>query len=366
MRASWIAVLSVVLAGVPLVAPAATAGPPTCEGEKATIVGTTGPDTLEGTSKRDVIVGLAGDDVSTAGVATTWSAGATAPTGSSAGPATTSSSAASTGWATTRPGPSSSGDVLDGGDGDDLLVGVHDKRKVDAHRLPDTFSWTEAATGVVVDLSDKPGVATGQGTDTLRFGPEVGVRGSAYADTITGSAGEDHLQGGLGDDTLRGGEGDDLHGEEVGAESGDDLVVGGPGADLLGSYAGRDDVRGGTGDDFVEAYSDKPTRVAGDAGADYVAQNITAGPVLAVTAGAGASPGRSTAISWSATPADHFTIDLRSGTTSADVDPPTSGTIGNFEEYRLVGNLTWRFQVTPGRPGLGDHRRAPARVDVRR
>ena len=63
MRASLVATLTVVLAGVPLVAPAANAGPPTCEGEKATIVGTTGPDTLEGTSKRDVMVGLAGDDV---------------------------------------------------------------------------------------------------------------------------------------------------------------------------------------------------------------------------------------------------------------------------------------------------------------
>lgn len=38
---------------------------PTCGGEPATVVGTTGSDTLTGTEKRDVIVSLAGDDVVT-------------------------------------------------------------------------------------------------------------------------------------------------------------------------------------------------------------------------------------------------------------------------------------------------------------
>ena len=197
------------LAGVPLVAPAATAGPPTCEGEKATIVGTTGPDTMEGTPKRDVIVGLAGDDVIHGRGGNDLVCGSNGSDRFFGGPGDDQLFGGLDRMGDDPAGSFLLGDVLDGGEGDDLLVGVYDKRKVEAHRLPDTFSFTAATTGVVVDLASAPGVATGQGTDSLRFGPHVGVLGSAHADTITGSAGDDDLAGGLGDDTLRGGQGDD-------------------------------------------------------------------------------------------------------------------------------------------------------------
>ena len=204
-------------------------------------------------------------------------------------------------------------------------------------------------TLVVASLAGTSGVARGQGADTLRFGQHVGVRGSAYADTITGSVGSDHLEGRAGDDTIRGGPGDDtLLGEKVDGEGGDDLLVGGSGADLLGSYAGRDDLRGGKGDDFVEAYSDRPTLVSGDAGGDYVAQNITPGRGSSTAGGGGVD----TVVLYGALlagnqPRTVFTIDLRTGTTSADLATPMSGTIGGFEEHRLVGNLQWRFHGSP-------------------
>ena len=88
--------------------------------------------------------------------------------------------------------------------------------------------------------------------------------------------------------------------------------------------------------------------MAGDTGADYVAQNITAGS----GAGSDGGGGRDFLALYGnllvgSTPRTEFTIDLRSGTTSADVDPPTSGTIGGFEEYRLVDDLTWRFHGSP-------------------
>ncbi len=349
MRALVVATLSIVLAGVPLAAPAVHAAPPTCEGKSATIVGTSGADTLEGTSKRDVIVGLAGDDVINGRGGDDLICGNNGSDRIFGGPGDDQLFGGLDRMGDDPAGTFLVGDVLDGGDGDDLLVGVYDKRKVEAHRLPDTVSYTGAAAGVVVDLSTAPGVATGQGTDTIRFGQHVAVRGSAYADTITGSSGDDHLEGRLGDDTIRGGDGHDkIYGEDVGAEGGDDLLVGGRGSDVLGSYAGRDDVRGGAGDDFVEAYSDKPTRVAGDTGRDYVAQNITAGS----GAGSDGGGGRDVLALYGNllvgnTPRTEFTIDLRSGTTSADVDPVASGTIGKFEEYRLVGNLRWRFHGSP-------------------
>lgn len=352
MRALLVATLSIVLAGVPLAAPAAQAGPPTCQGKSATIVGTTGPDTLEGTNKRDVIVGLAGDDVIYGRGGDDLICGNNGSDRIFGGPGNDQLFGGLDRKGDDPAGTFLLGDVLDGGDGDDLLVGVYDKRKVEAHRMPDTVSYTDAPSGVIVDLSATPGVATGQGTDTIRFGQHAGVRGSAYADTITGSVGDDHLEGGLGDDTIRGGDGSDkIYGEDAGAEGGDDLLVGGRGSDLLGSYAGRDDVRGGAGDDFIEAYSDKPTRVSGDTGSDYVAQNITAGSGVGSDGGGGrdvlALYGN---LLVGNTPRTEFTIDLRSGTTSADVDPVASGTIGKFEEYRLVGNLRWRFHGSP----LGD------------
>ena len=343
--------LSLALAGVPLLGPAAAAGTPTCAGKPATIVGTNGPDTLTGTAKRDVIVGLGGDDVIRGKGGDDLICGGN---GSDRIFGDAGNDALYGGFDRLVDDPSGTylvGDVLDGGEGDDLLVGVYDQRKVDDYRVPDTFSWAGSPTGVVVDLSRNPGVATGQGTDSLRFGKHVGVRGSAYADTITGSEGRDHLSGLGGDDTVRGGQGEDtIFGEEVGGAAGDDLLVGGPGDDLLGSYAGRDDVRGGKGNDFIEAYSDRPTGVSGDAGNDYVAQNITTGS----GSGSDGGPGRDTLALYGTLltgnkPRTTFTIDLRSGTTSADLAEPPVGTIGEFEEHRLVGNLQWRFHGSPAR-----------------
>ena len=349
VTAPTLLVLSLALVGVPLLGPAAAAGIPTCEGKTATVIGTNGPDTLSGTAKRDVIVGLGGDDVIQGKGGDDLLCGGN---GSDRLFGDAGNDQLYGGFDRLGDDPAGTyllGDVLDGGEGDDLLVGVYDQRRVDGHRLPDTFSFVESPTGVVVDLSAWPGVATGQGTDSLRFGQHVGVRGSSYADTITGSDGSDDLAGRAGDDTVRGGPGKDaLFGEEVGGEAADDLLMGGPGPDLLGSYAGRDDVRGGKGDDFIEAYSDRPTRVSGDTGNDYVAQNITAGS----GSGSDGGGGRDTLALYGDLlvgnkPPTTFTIDLRSGTTSADLTEVATGTIGGFEEHRLVGNLRWRFHGSP-------------------
>lgn len=354
MRAHRVAATAVALTCLAFAVPAATgattpAGPPTCAGKTATIVGTTGPDVLEGTPKRDVIVGLAGDDLLYGRGGDDLICGGNGSDRLFGGPGADQLFGGFDRRGDDPAGTYLVGDVLDGGEGDDLLVGVRDQRKAESVRLPDTVSYADSPVGVVVDLSASPGVATGQGTDEIRLAPGAGVRGSAFADTITGSDGNDDLAGRLGDDTIRGGSGDDtIRGEEVGAESGDDLVTGGPGDDVLGSYAGRDDLRGGSGNDFVEAYSDRPTRVAGDRGNDYVAQNVTAGS----GAGSDGGGGRDllalygTLLAGSKPPTE-LTIDLRSGTTSADVDPTASGTIGRFEEYRLVGNLRWRFHGSP-------------------
>lgn len=348
-RTRALAAVALVAAGVPAAPVPAAAGQPSCQGLPATVVGTSGPDVLEGTARADVIAGLGGDDVLRGrggddlvcgGAGSDRLFGEAGDDQLSGGPDRLREDSS---------GRYLLGDVLDGGPGDDLLAGGADPR-TGAHRLPDTFSYADAPAGVVVDLSTTPGAATGQGSDLLRFGDAVGVRGSLHADTVTGSEGADQVHGLAGDDAIDGGRGDDtLYAEELGADSGDDLVRGGRGDDLLGSYAGRDDLAGGAGDDFVEAYSDRPTRVTGDRGDDYVAQNLTAGAGAASLGG----DGRDLLTLYGAllegeSPRTRVTLDLRDGTTTATTDPAAVGTIGGFEGHRLVGDLRWAYHGVPG------------------
>ena len=154
------------------VVPAATVSAQggTCQGEPATIVGTTGDDRLVGTDGDDVIVALGGDDVISGRqgndlICAGW--GADTITGG-------------TGDDRIFAGPGS--DHVTGGDGDDHLAG-------------------------------------GPGRDTLI--------GNVGADTLAGGQRADSLQGGLGEDTLKGGAGPD---RLVGGE-GADALDGGAGRD---------------------------------------------------------------------------------------------------------------------------------------
>jgi Ca2+-binding RTX toxin-like protein len=220
---------------------------------------------------------------------------------------------------------------------------------VQYRRQSDLFSWSDASRGVTVDLTQGTGTASGFGADRIRIQPRMGVLGSPYADTIRGSADADLLNGGNGDDVIRGGDGADrLYGESRDG-TGADTVVGGIGDDLIGSYAGRDELRGGDDEDFIEAYGTAPVVVNGGPGRDQVAQAITRASGLATSGG-----GDRDVVSLygdhleAISPRVRFAVDLRDGTTRADL-PSSSpvGTIGGYEEYRLVGLLRWSFHGTP-------------------
>lgn len=104
--------------------------------------------------------------------------------------------------------------VVDGGDGDDLLIGS------------ETVDLLMGGAGN--DIIDGKG-----GNDTLA--------GDAGDDTLKGSAGHDQLFGGLGNDFLRGGVGNDtLVGQE-----GNDVLHGRLGADVLDGGADNDLLFGG-------------------------------------------------------------------------------------------------------------------------
>lgn len=217
------AALTAIGAGTAGSAPA-TALTPSCHGLRATIVGTTGDDSLQGTPGNDVIVGLGGNDV------IDGRGGHDTVCGGS-------------GHDILRGGPGA--DVLIGGAGNDTLVGgknawitrtddngalemgfygdlLRGDRGNDVYRVdtaarnatvrPDIVSFANSAAPVQVDL--KTGRVTGQGRDRIvlptgqRFGPSLFVVGSRRHDVFTGAdRGTVAIVPGPGSDTATAGRG---------------------------------------------------------------------------------------------------------------------------------------------------------------
>ncbi|MFO1009992.1 MAG: Ig-like domain-containing protein [Planctomycetota bacterium] len=165
-------------------------------------------------------------------------------------------------------------DTLRGGAGDDVLVGGTGT---------DTAEYSDATSGVTVDLTVTTAQNTGgSGTDTVT---EVeNLTGSAYGDVLTGDAGANTLTGGAGNDVLSGG-------------AGDDVLSGGTGTDTA-SYASsasavRVDLTLTTAQDTLGAGVDTLSgieSVVGGAGDDTFAfSNPAAGATYTVDGGAGSN-----------------------------------------------------------------------------
>ena len=148
----------------------ADAGPHTCMGEIATIVGTGQADDLQGTPGRDVIVGLGGPDTIAGGAGD---------------------------------------DLVCAGEGDDIVWGGHGADELYGGPGHDRINGDQG--------SDK--VVGGGGNDLLTAG-----EGN---DTLVGMNGDDQLRGGPGDDELWGSPGADL----LQGDAGHDLSHGGEGVD---------------------------------------------------------------------------------------------------------------------------------------
>ncbi len=107
-------------------------------------------------------------------------------------------------------------DVLVDGQGNDLLAGGRDDDLVVAGLGDDDYrggggydviDFSQAASGVVVDLARKTASGSDTGHDKVRGFEEV--RGTAFDDAITGRGRAETLDGGAGDDVIRGGRGVD-------------------------------------------------------------------------------------------------------------------------------------------------------------
>jgi len=106
----------------------------------------------------------------------------------------------------------------------------------------------------------------GDGNDLIRGGPSSNILdGEGGDDRIYGESNGDLIRGGEGADEIYGGEGRD----EIDAWSGDDLVRGGPGNDQIELGWGDDSARGGGGHDDLRLDHGADT-ATGDAGSDLL------------------------------------------------------------------------------------------------
>ena len=133
-------------------------------------------------------------------------------------------------------------DVLDGGDGDDTLIG----------------DWGDDILrgGAGIDLLYGDSLSAAQGTASAN-------------DFLDGGEGNDELHGQEGDDVLYGGAGNDF----LSGEDGNDVEDGGAGDDLIFTYLGNDSLAGGAGvdqlygdvgNDILDGGDDADTLYGGD------------------------------------------------------------------------------------------------------
>ena len=204
MRSAQIALCATllvpILVGQALAAPAAEPEVPTCDGHKATIIGTNGPDVLVGTPGPDVIWGGAGNDV-------IYGLG---------------------GNDIICGGPGN--DVIDGGSGNDRIFGGPGNDVI----------YGEAGDDVLNGGSGSNILYGGRGDDVL----------------IGGSGNENVLYGGAGDDRLLGGSG---NGDILFGGLGIDHLDGGSGnGDVLDGGYGWDFLNGGSGHDDTASFAEMP------------------------------------------------------------------------------------------------------------
>ena len=127
-------------------------------------------------------------------------------------------------------------DILQGGSGDDTMIGG------------DGFDYVDFSTaGNGVNVSLRGGTATGDGSDT--FTGIEGVIGSDYSDRLVGDRGDNVII----------------------ANDGDDRVYSGGGNDTIYDGAGHDKVRAGSGDDVIRLAADgQRDKIDGGRGFDTI------------------------------------------------------------------------------------------------
>ncbi|MEZ5841016.1 MAG: cadherin domain-containing protein [Hyphomicrobiales bacterium] len=174
-------------------------------------------------------------------------------------------------------------DSLLGGAADDYLYGGDGADTIDGGNGSDWARYGDGTDSVTVDLN--AATQSGGFAEGDRLIDIENVEGSRGNDVLTGDAGDNRFMGYDGADTISGGAGDDVlqgwgwwSGQGEGVD-GDDVLSGGDGNDVLeGQFgndtlsgdAGNDTLTGGMGADLVDGGAGTDTAVFAGNRADYV------------------------------------------------------------------------------------------------
>lgn len=285
--------LLLLAAALLLLAPPTGTAAVTCNGKKATIVGTPGDDVIVGKRASDVIWGGGGNDRIIGG-----------PNGND----------------TICGGPGN--DVLIGGRGYDVLIGGEgDDRLIG---------------GTGSDVLDGGGgediLLGGRGSDILR--------GGEGDDVLTGHRGSDKLRGGGGHDVLEGEQGSD----RLEGEAGDDLLLGDKGNDRLLGGEGNDRVEGGAGDDPLLDGGPGTDVVIGGTGIDHATGGPGDGDVVRGDNGTDkldGGPGERDIVSYASASRGGVFVNLAANKARGDGHDELSGfedVVGSPQDDQILGN----------------------------
>ncbi len=170
-------------------------------------------------------------------------------------------------------------DSLFGGVGHDLLRGGNDDDRLNGNSGHDTLEG-ELGNDTLLGGSGNDLGRGGSGADSIKgqSGWDT-LFGGGGNDTIRGEAGDDIINGGDGDDTIVGGFGNDLvtggeGSDQINGSAGDDTLLGGDGDDSIIGGSGADIILGGDGDDRLSGSGSNADTVAGNEGDDNLTNNL--------------------------------------------------------------------------------------------
>lgn len=154
-------------------------------------------------------------------------------------------------------------DTLYGDDGDDILYGGSGNNTLYGGAGSDTVNYSQALTGVDVNLQN--GTATDGNGDTDTLYEIENIIGSEFDDQLTGDNSHSNtIHGGDGDDLIKGyNQHDTLYGDAgndiIKGYAGNDTLYGGDGKDYLFGSGGHDALYGGSGNDTLRGGSGNDT-----------------------------------------------------------------------------------------------------------
>jgi Ca2+-binding RTX toxin-like protein len=328
--------------------PAAGAAVVTCDGRRATIVGTRADDVLRGTPGADVIAGQRGSDLIDGRGGDDRICGGFGNDSLRGGAGQDRLFGGMDAIVVDEEGSAKIGDQLRGGPGPDRLVPGLDRRQADETN-PEAILWDISARPVHVDV--EAGTASGDGRDSF-VARRTWLVGSPFADTFRGGPARDLLDGAQGADEIRAAGGDDRVRAESGSGPGSaDLVWGGPGSDELSSLGGEDVVHGGPGNDVIDDFGASADVLTGGRGNDLLMGEIVRSDLPQVYAGGAGRDQLSVSsnrINPTAAPSNG-TWNMTSGEMSLDVEGAQHLTSSGFEAGNLsTFGASWAITGTTG------------------